>query len=648
MMDDSPAGPEGGPPRSWLSAAEAQSLLAAIVESSDDAILSKTLEGTITSWNGGAERLFGYSAVEAIGRSIRLIIPPDRWDEEQAIVEAVRQGKRVEHFETVRVCRDGRLVDVSVTVAAVRDASGRIVGASSVKRDITARKRSETALRESESRFQTLATNAPAAIFIKNREGRYTLANPLACEALGWPEGAVGFTDHDLLPGDVADALRQADEEVLSTGRALAREERVRRPGFDRVYLSVKFPLAGSHGEPVGVCGVAIDITDRKRAEEALHEADRRKDEFLAVLAHELRNPLAPIRNSLHILRLADDVDPTLEKVREVLERQTDHLARLVDDLLEVSRITLGKIELRPEVVELAAIIRSAVETSRPLVDAGRHQLAISLAREPLRVNADPTRLAQVIANLLNNAAKYTPQGGQIWLSAEDDGERALIRVRDNGAGISREMLPRVFEKFAQVGRDEVRSQGGLGIGLALAASLVRLHDGQIEAHSAGLGRGSEFIIRLPLVAVPARHAGPARPRAASHAKVPPRRVLVVDDTRDSAFILGRLLEVLGHRVSTATSAMAALEAARRETPDVVISDIAMPDMDGYELAHQIRREAGLENTVLVALTGYGQESDRQRALEAGFDFHIVKPVSLEILQALFGSFAESRRTQAS
>jgi CheY-like chemotaxis protein len=372
-----------------------------------------------------------------------------------------------------------------------------------------------------------------------------------------------------------------------------------------------------------------------------LREADRRKDEFLAVLAHELRNPLAPIRNSLHILRLAEDVDPSIEKVSAVLERQTDHLTRLVDDLLEVSRITMGKIELRTELVELAAVIRSAVETSRPLIDAARHQLAISLPRQPIVLKADPTRLAQVIANLLNNAAKYTPEGGQIWLAAEAAGPRAVIRVRDNGAGIAPDLLPRVFDKFGQLGRDEARSHGGLGIGLTLAASLVHLHGGTIEAHSEGPGCGSEFTVRLPLVASGVPLAVPAKPLEAIKLPVPPRRVLVVDDTRDSAFILSKLLEILGHRVLTATSAAAALESARRQRPDVVISDIAMPDMDGYELARRLRREAGMEGVVLVALTGYGQDGDRQRAKEAGFDQHVVKPVSLETLQMLFASLSD-------
>ncbi len=356
------------------------------------------------------------------------------------------------------------------------------------------------------------------------------------------------------------------------------------------------------------------------------------------MLAHELRNPLAPITNSLHILRLAEDLDPALEKVREIMERQTNHLARLVDDLLEVSRITQGKIELRTEPIELAAVIRNAVETSRPLIDEGRHQLAIAMPTEAVPLVADPTRLAQVVSNLLNNAAKYTPTGGQIWLAAEVESSQVVIRVRDNGRGIAPELLPRVFEKFAQLGNPEFRSHGGLGIGLTLSETLVQLHGGTISAHSDGVGQGSEFVVRLPLPACGERKqatdtaAETAGKAAAGH------RVLVVDDARDSLYILAKLLTAIGQEVSTAGSGAEALDVAKRVRPDVVISDIAMADMDGYELARRLRREPGMEQLVLVALTGFGQDGDRRRAEDAGFDHHLVKPVSLDTLKRLLSA----------
>ena len=619
-------------------ASEIQALLAAIVESSDDAIVSKTLEGVVTSWNSGAERLFGYTAAEAIGRSITLVIPPERLDEEEFILGRIRQGQHVKHFETVRVTKDGRRVHVSVTVSPVHDAGGRIIGASSVKRDVTARIQADSALRASQARFLALAENAPAAIYVKDKSGRYTIANSMACEALGRPEGAVGFTDHELLPADVADALRQMDEQVMTTGQPLEREEIVRRKDFERTYLSVKFPVLDAVGYRDGVCGVSIDITERKQAEQALRLADQRKDEFLAMLAHELRNPLAPITNSVHILRLADDVDPTLEKVREILERQTNHLARLVDDLLDVTRIAQGKIELRPERVELAAVVRNAVEASRPLIDAGRHQLAISLPTEPIMLEADPTRLAQVVSNLLNNAARYTPAGGQIWLSAGIDLEQAVLVVRDNGQGIPREELSRIFDKFAQVASAAGTLQGGLGIGLTLARTLVELHGGRIEAHSDGMGQGSQLTVRLPLAAAKPPLGPPCIAGAQEAAAETSLKILIVDDARDSAFVLGKLLQTLGQQVLTSDSAIAALEIVRRERPQVVISDIGMADMDGYEFARRLRQDPATSDILLVALTGYGHQRDRMRALEAGFDHHVIKPVSFATLKSLFAS----------
>jgi CheY-like chemotaxis protein/nitrogen-specific signal transduction histidine kinase len=378
-------------------------------------------------------------------------------------------------------------------------------------------------------------------------------------------------------------------------------------------------------------------IESIRRAEEALQEASRRKDEFLATLAHELRNPLGPIRNSLHLLRLSDDLNPSLEPVREIMERQVNHMVRLIDDLLDVSRISRGKIELRKETVELATVIDTAVETARTAIDAAGHQLAISLPADPIMLDADPVRLAQIIGNLLNNAVKYTEPGGQIWLTARNQGDEAVISVRDTGVGIPADMLSRVFEMFSQVDHTLTRAQGGLGIGLTLTKSLVELHGGRIEAHSAGLGRGSEFIVSLPLMPH-SRRRPVSSPTRSSQTSFPSRRILLVDDTPAATHVLGKLLEKMGQRVQTANDGLTALERVRREQPDLVISDIAMPDMDGYELARRLRQEPGLECLPLVALTGYGQDSDKQQAREAGFSHHLVKPVSLEALQYLLAS----------
>ncbi len=368
-------------------------------------------------------------------------------------------------------------------------------------------------------------------------------------------------------------------------------------------------------------------------------EADRRKDEFLAILAHELRNPLAPIRNSLHILRLGARNDPTAERVTEMMERQVNHMVRLVDDLMEVSRITRGKIELRKEPVEVAAVVRSAVETSRPLIEAAGHQLTVAVPPEPLTLEGDPVRLAQVFANLLNNAAKYTEDGGRICLTVRREGGDAIaVSVRDTGIGISADMLPRVFELFTQVDRSTRRAQGGLGIGLTLVKSLVEMHGGSVEARSDGRGKGSEFVVRLPLAAAPRRAGAPAPEEEGPSAVLVLRRVLVVDDNRDAAESLAMLLKLLGSEVHVAYDGPGALEALRTYRPSVVLLDIGMPGMDGHEVARRIRRQPELQDVTLIALTGWGQEEDRRRSQEAGFDYHLIKPVDVGALETLLSS----------
>jgi len=492
-------------------AENAQAFLGAIVESSEDAIVSKTLQGKILTWNTGAQRLFEYTAEEAIGQPITLIIPTERHAEEETILRRLRGGERIEHFETVRVAKSGREIDISLSVSPVRDRTGKVIAAAKVARDITAQKRNEAALRE----------------------------------------------------------------------------------------------------------------------------ADRRKDEFLAILAHELRNPLAPISNSLHILRLCGELSPAMEQIRGIMERQVNHLVRLVDDLLEASRIKHDKIELRKEHIELAGVLCSAIETSRPIIDAAGHQLAIALPAEVVLLNADPVRISQVVSNLLNNAAKYTPDGGQIWLTAKAEGGEAVISVRDTGIGIPPAALTKVFDMYAQADESLERSQGGLGIGLTLAKHLIELHGGRIEAMSAGAGKGSEFIVHLPLAAESPQATAT---NLAQGCALPVRRILIADDRRDAVFVLGQLLEKMRQDVQIVHSAAAALEAARAEPPDVLISDIAMPGMDGYELAQRVRQEPAFRDVTLVALSGYGNLADRERAKRAGFDFHLIKPVSWDALERLLGS----------
>jgi PAS domain S-box-containing protein len=498
-------------------AERAQALHAALVENSEDAIVSKDLEGRVTSWNAGAARLFGWRAEEMVGAPITRIIPAELRSQETAILARLRRGERIDHFETVRVAKDGRRLDVSITVSPIRDEAGNVIGASKIARDIGA-----------------------------------------------W-----------------------------------------------------------------------------RRAEERLLEADRRKDEFLATLAHELRNPLAPIRNSLEILRLTGVDAATQAGLAAILGRQVDHLSRLVDDLLEVSRVTVGQVELRRERVALSQVLDAAVQASRPHIDGAGHRLTIRQPAEPVELDADPVRLAQVFSNLLNNAAKYTNPGGEIELVARRLGAEVEVAIHDNGIGIPAEMLDRVFDLFTQVSPTLARSGGGLGIGLTLARRLVELHGGRVEAESAGAGHGSTFRVRLPVAGARLDDTGSgvdADPEAAGAKRSIQRRILVVDDNGDSAQSLALLLQILGHQVQTALSGSQALDQIESFRPELVLLDIGMPEMDGYEVARRIRARAGRDGLRLVALTGFGQEADRERSRAAGFDAHLVKPVDLALLQDLLAT----------
>jgi PAS domain S-box-containing protein len=492
-------------------AIRSQALLAAIVESSDDAIVSKTLQGIITSWNRGAERLFGYTSEEAIGQPVTILIPDDRQDEEVMILSRLRKGERVEHYETVRVAKDGRLVDVSVSISPLRDQHGEVIGASKVARDFTLQKR-------------------------------------------------------------------------------------VRRE---------------------------------------LEEADTRKNEFLALLAHELRNPLGPIRHAVKILRARTPTPDEVEWATSIIHRQAEHMSRLVEDLLDVARITRGTIELRRDRIEIGTILKTAVEASTALVERSRHKLHVSYPSEPLWVEGDTTRLTQVVANLLDNAAKYTDTGGRIWLTGEREGDEAVIRVKDTGIGIPSEMLPRIFDMFTQASMSPERTQGGLGVGLSLVERLVKLHGGTVTAYSSGAGRGSQFTIRLPLAAAQQPPSVERRAPRDQLESVNRCRVLVVDDNVDSVDSLAMLLRMMGHEVATANDGEVALTAADEFRPDVAILDIGLPKVNGYDLAKQLREKEWAKDVVLVALTGWGQEQHRRRSQESGFNHHLTKPVELEVLQQI-------------
>jgi PAS domain S-box-containing protein len=502
-------------------------------------------------------------------------------------------------------------------------------------------RRQEELLRESEERFRLLTEGVKDyAIFMLDPEGRVT----------SWNRGAEvikGYTSEDILGRHFsifypADALARGwPEHELQMARAEGQFEdegwRVRKDGTLFWANVVITALYGHDRRLRGFAKITRDLTERKRVE-ALEEADLRRNEFLAMLSHELRNPLAPIRNALSVMRLSGVSEPSLDWARTVVERQVSHLTRLVDDLLDVSRIVVGKITLQRKSIDVAQVVTAAVEASSPLIDSRGHSLAVVMPPGPLPIEGDLTRLSQALTNLLNNAAKYTPPPGEIHLTVEKEGEEQVaIRVRDTGVGIAADLLPKIFELFTQGERPLDRSEGGLGIGLTLAQRLVKLHGGSIEAMSAGPGQGSELVLHLPLAAAPAQvYSSGLRPAEARPAG--PRRVLVVDDNRDAAESLEILLQLWGHQARSANDGPEALALVADFHPEIILLDIGLPGMDGYEVARQIRELPAGRNALIVAVTGYGRSSDRLQSQDAGFDHHLVKPVQPEVLQELIAS----------
>ena len=449
-------------------------------------------------------------------------------------------------------------------------------------------------------------------------------------------ERLVGVAFRDFIPCDGHFFY----ESLLQEGRAGFSQGESHVQNTDGALVPVFLTLNALPPDSGAAVGLLVtDLTTQRHHEklnallEALNEADRRKNEFLAMLAHELRNPLAPIRNAVQVLRLTGGNKEAVQAASEMIERQIGQMVRLVDDLLDVSRITQGKIELRRERIELASAVNHAVEAIRPNCERMDHELTVTLPPQPVYLNADPTRLAQIVGNLLNNACKFTDKGGRISLTVEREGEQAVIRVQDTGIGIAADQLSRIFDMFTQVDESLERSAGGLGIGLTLVKNLVELHDGTIVVHSTGLGQGSEFTIRLPiLVETP---QPPPEPTAGEPTPTTARRILVVDDSRDSATSLARLLNLTGHETHTAYDGLEAVEAAATFRPDVILLDIGLPKLNGYEACRKIREQPWSKDIVIVALTGWGQDEDRRKSKEAGFDGHLVKPVDHAVLTKL-------------
>ena len=475
------------------------------------------------------------------------------------------------------------------------------------------------------------------AIFMLDPEGRVASWNSGAELIKGYQaEEIVGRHFSLFYP---ADALARGwPEHELRIARSEGRFEdegwRIRKNGSAFWANVVITALFDGEKRLRGFAKITRDLTERKRVE-MLEETDLRRNEFLAMLSHELRNPLAPIRNALSVMRMSGVDESALSWARSVLDRQVSHLTRLVDDLLDASRIAIGKITLQREPLEIAQVVSSAVESSQPLIDCREHALEVLLPDEPLRIEGDLTRLSQVVLNLLNNAAKFTPKGGHIRLTVEREREMAAIRVHDTGIGIPADLLPNVFDLFTQGDRSLDRTEGGLGIGLTMAQRLVKLHGGSVEVLSAGSGLGSEFVVRLPLLTVPAPAPLPHRTRSQPASS---RRVLVVDDNQDATETLELLLQLWGHEVQSALSGPEALSRAVEFRPEVILLDIGLPGMSGYEVARRLRQLPGFRDVFIVAVTGYGQDSDRLQSQEAGFGHHLVKPVQPEVLQELIAS----------
>jgi signal transduction histidine kinase/ActR/RegA family two-component response regulator len=424
-------------------------------------------------------------------------------------------------------------------------------------------------------------------------------------------------------------------EQVVATKRPVRGEVPFVGTFGHRDYDYLFVPVLSVAGEVEAVAGTSRDVTERKQLEASLRAADRRKDEFLATLAHELRNPLAPIRNAAHLLKLADPSDLQVRAARDIILRQVQHMVRLVDDLMEVSRITLGQVHLRNDRASLRAVLTDALESAGPVIEAGGHGLTVELPAQVLELEGDPTRLSQVFQNLLNNAAKYTPRGGQITLRAERCGAEVRVSVRDTGIGIPKESQPRVFEMFTRVHPNDRIKTSGLGIGLALAKQLVELHNGRIEVRSEGSGAGSEFIVYLPVLEMADTSPRQTETETSVNTSHRKRRVLIVDDNRDAASSLAMLLEIAGCVVSVAFDGPQALDSFESFRPEIVLLDIGMPGMDGYEVAQCLRQKTRGKDVLLVALTGWGQSEDKRRAAEAGFDDHFTKPVDPKLLATL-------------
>jgi PAS domain S-box-containing protein len=614
----------------------------AVDQAKDYAVLLLDPAGRILTWNTGAERIKGYSPQEIIGRHFSVFYPREAVDSGWPTHE-LRVAATEGHFndEGWRIRRDGSRFWASVAINALRGADGKLLGFSKITRDLTDRRRYEEALRQSEERFRLLVDGVvDYAVFMLDHEGFVTSWNSGAQRIKGYRHDEIigKHVSRFYTPEDIDAGLPWED---LVAARRLGRSEqegwRVKKSGERFWARAVLSALYGPEGRLRGFTKVTQDLTDQRYMLD-LEKAAKNLNEFIAVLAHELRNPLASVRSAVQVMARTSAEDPVHHAMHKTIDRQSAQLVRIVNDLLDIARITRGALALERRPVDLTEILRGSLESSMPAIESGGHSLEMDAPRHPLHVDGDTTRLTQLVANLLDNAARYTAAGGRITVKASAEGRWAVIRVRDSGRGIAPQDIDRVFDMFAHGRTTRPRAGEGLGIGLALARRIAELHGGTLNAHSEGEGKGSEFMLRVPLSDAPEAAHGqgePAAPGASLRADVP-RRVLVVDDNVDAATTLNALLQTLGHETSVATGGLEALQKASEFRPEIVLLDIGLPDIDGYEVARQLRKIKVQHSFRIVAVTGWGQEPDRQKSQEAGFDRHLVKPVATnELLQIL-------------
>ena len=634
--------------------AHSLAMMRATLESTTNGILVTNADGEITGFNQNFVDMWRLPPEVMDTRQHRKLLEvtglqfkePEPF---RARIDEIYASSPPESFDLLELA-DGRVFERFTKVQSVEE---RNVGRVWSFRDITERKRAEEELRQQREWYQVTLSSIGDAVITTDTQGKVTFLNPVAEMMTGWKTDEASGQPLEKVFNIINEETRQPAknpvDKVLREGIVVGLANHtalIARDGTERSIEDSAAPIRDATGNISGAVMVFHDVTERRRVEKALKDADKKKDEFLATLAHELRNPLVPIRNGLKVLKLAGNNPVMAENTRSMMDQALNQMVRLVDDLLDASRITTGKLQLRKEWVELAAVVQSAVETSRPLIDEQGHKLTVTLPPAPVLLDADPIRMAQVFSNLLNNAAKYSENGGHIALSAELQGEEVMVRVTDRGIGIPAEHLPRIFEMFAQVDTTFERSQGGLGIGLSLVKGLVGMHGGKIDAHSDGPGKGSEFVVRLPVVITqPSPGLHPANDDREEAPPAEKYRILIVDDNSLSSKSTAMLLRLMGHEIATAFNGFEGIEVARTFRPDVILLDIGLPKLDGYEVAQRIREQPWGKETLLIAVTGYGQDEDRRRSLEAGFDYHMIKPVNLGELEKTLTDLRTANKT---